>query len=81
MRSVDREEVPGLGKPLPRPEPAKPTPKEVEIRPGVIRDSEGRLRTNIADNEKARVIPDPWAPYFGCPRTWGRTIELLKRGG
>ncbi len=77
MRSVDREEVPGLGKPLPRPEPAKPTPKEVEIRPGVIRDSEGRLRTQIPENEQARVIPDPWAPYCGTVETWGRVIERL----
>ncbi len=74
MRSVDREEVPGLGKPLPRPEPAKPTPKETEVRPGVIRDSEGRLRTNMPENEAAN--PPPF-PYLGTIETWGRVIERL----
>ncbi len=79
MRQVDREEVPGLGKPLPRPEPAKPTPKEVEIRPAVIREREGKLSTRMTDTEVANSIP-PF-PYFGTPQSWGRVVELLKRGG
>ncbi len=81
MRQIDKQDTPGLGDLRPRQEPAKPAPKEVEIRPGIIRKSDGSLETRIAENEKARVIPDPWAPYFGTPTTWGRVIDALKRGG
>ncbi len=79
MRQIDKSDTPGLGDLRPRQEPAKPAPKEVEIRPGIVRDSEGRLRTNMPENEAANSIP-PF-PYFGTPQSWGRAIEAIRRGG
>jgi hypothetical protein len=71
MRQIDREESMPLGPAKPRPEPEPQKPAEVEIRPGVIRGGDGKLRTNMPENEQANGSP-PWPYiYIGSPETWG----------
>jgi hypothetical protein len=47
--------LPSLGKKV-EPKPAE-APKEVEVAPGILRDAEGKLRTNLPENEVARRWP------------------------
>ena len=54
MRQLDRNDFQPLGHAKPRPEPEKPAPRETEVRPGIIRDEQGKLRTNLPGNETAR---------------------------
>jgi hypothetical protein len=78
MRQIDRDEVPGLGKPLPREKPADARPEWLPTgTPGIERHRDtGQTRTNIPTPP---AEPAPWSPYFGTPRTWGRVIEVMRR--
>lgn len=48
MRQLDRDDSQPLGPAKPREAP-KPEPREIEVRPGIILDSEGKLRTNLPE--------------------------------
>ena len=77
MRSLDTDDAQPLGPAKPRDTP-KPAPRETEVRPGIIRDKDGKLRTSIPENESANIVP-PF-PYYGSPTTWGRAIEAIRGG-
>lgn len=44
----------GLGRKIERP---KPAPAPVPVGNGVVRDPDGRMRTDIAENELANIFP------------------------
>lgn len=61
MRPTDRDDAQPLGPPI-RKEPEKPAEPQwrpVPGKPGLERDSDGRLRTNKPENEAASMPPLP----------------------
>ena len=75
MRQIDRDEVPGLGNPVPREKPADTRPEWLPTdTPGIERHRDtGRVRNVTPPPPSAAV------PYIGTPQTWGRAIESLRR--
>ncbi len=77
MRQIDRDDVPGLGKPLPRDKPVDTRPEWLPTgTPGIERHRDsGQMRNVTPPPPPAEV----WVPYFGSPQTWGRVIDALRR--
>lgn len=65
MRQLDKDDAKPLGPPIRRETP-KPEAKPVEVRPGIVRDKDGKLSTNIAENERAKYAHNPtWEWWKG----------------
>lgn len=70
IRDHMHPEVGGLGRKVETP---KPVPEPVPVGNGVVRDPDGKLRTEIPENEAASGIP--WIPPLpklaaGDPAAW-----------
>ena len=75
MRQVDNTDTPGLGRKIEQPAPAPATTPTPTGTPGIVRNPDGKLGTQIP-------TPPPEPPewlYIGTPQTWGRAIESLRQ--
>ena len=75
MRTVDRDDTPGLGRKIERPAPAPDTTPRQTGTPGIVRGSDGKLSTALP---KPPPEPLPYI-YIGNPTTWGTAIESLRK--
>lgn len=67
MRQLDQDDAKPLGQPIRR-EAQKPEAKPQEVKPGIVRGPDGKLGTNIPENERARYAHNPtwewWKSYL-----------------
>ena len=76
MRQIDKQETPGLGKPIPREKPKDTRPEWLPTdKPHIYRHRD----TGQIKHAPPTPPPEPFYPYLGTVETWGRVIERLKR--
>lgn len=77
MREIDKQDTPGLGQPRPREKPADTRPEWLPTdKPHIYRHRDtGQIKHAPPTPPPA---PDPFYPYLGTPKTWGRVLRDLQ---